>query len=629
MNFRLILCIVLFVSAYAFAEPLTLPFDQRPEWISKEGIIMAGSWEPLKFRVRRDGSTDYQPTPEQIAAYRREHSPAMIKQLKKMGINFIMMHCYKGLGLQAEQTSMDDAIRFAKLSHDAGLHVGVYNYSGAFLWDQFFQEIPEAQNWIVRNQDGNPIRYGQASYRYYWNRNHPDAQIFYKNIVRFAVNDIHADLLHFDNYAIGPGWDPNSVERFRAYLHTVFPPEVIQRMGIQNLDDVIPPADDSGNELLRYAWKDFCCQSLADSYRNMSCYARNLRPTILVECNPGGIRNSIQPPIDHGRLLEGGEAFWDEGRPPGFQDDHLQSRIRTYKVARRMNNMAFAYCTTPLEMAESMAFNQDCLGCIVWFEYGTVVAKPGSTEPFSNKLAPYIQFYKSRRNLFDGTQVVADAAVLRSFASQVFAKRTYSQMTDSIEQAFIENRIPFQIIFDQQLNDLARYKLLVLAGCLALSESQVQQIKKYLESGGKVCAIGPAAIYDEWMNPREKPAFGDIPEKSFLHIYEKDHVFELIKDNYSDLFSIQIDAADGLCAELTDGKNQRFIHLVNYRKNNPIENVSIRVRVPEGKYIDKVTLICPTRMEDVRLHYKMEGDDILLTIPKVETYEVVMLDYKK
>ena len=41
-----------------------------------------------------------------------------------------------------------------------------------------------------------------------------------------------------------------------------------------------------------------------------------------------------------------------------------RSRIRTYKIARGMNNMAFAYATTPLEMAESMAFNQDSLGCI-------------------------------------------------------------------------------------------------------------------------------------------------------------------------------------------------------------------------------------------------------------------------
>ena len=37
-------------------EPLTLPQEQRPHWLQQDGIVMAGSWEPLLFRVRRDGS---------------------------------------------------------------------------------------------------------------------------------------------------------------------------------------------------------------------------------------------------------------------------------------------------------------------------------------------------------------------------------------------------------------------------------------------------------------------------------------------------------------------------------------------------------------------------------------------
>ena len=46
------------------AETLTLPPDKRPEWLARDGIVMAGSWEPLVFRVRRDGK-DYVPTAEQ------------------------------------------------------------------------------------------------------------------------------------------------------------------------------------------------------------------------------------------------------------------------------------------------------------------------------------------------------------------------------------------------------------------------------------------------------------------------------------------------------------------------------------------------------------------------------------
>ena len=70
-------------------------------------------------------------------------------------------------------------------------------------------------------------------------------------------------------------------------------------------------------------------------------------------------------------------AFWDEERDSGYAHGQIRSRIRSYKVARRMGNMAFTYVATPLEMAESMAFNLDCLGAICQFEYGNIVAQEG------------------------------------------------------------------------------------------------------------------------------------------------------------------------------------------------------------------------------------------------------------
>ena len=109
----------------AFADPLTLPAEKRPEWLQREGIVMAGSWEPLLFapacrreRLHADRATG--------AGYQREHSPEMIASLKALGVNFVMMHCFKGAGLQAERESMADAARFAKLCRANGLHVGAY-----------------------------------------------------------------------------------------------------------------------------------------------------------------------------------------------------------------------------------------------------------------------------------------------------------------------------------------------------------------------------------------------------------------------------------------------------------------------------------------------------------------------
>jgi hypothetical protein len=102
----------------------------------------------------------------------------------------------------------------------------------------------------------------------------------------------------------------------------------------------------------------------------------------------------------------------------------------------------------------------------------------------------------SRRDLFRNAQAIADVAILRSFASQVYAGPKWAQLAGDMEQALIDNRVPFQIIYDAQLTELHRYRLLVLAGCIALSDPQIKQLGNYVASGGRLCIIGPVATHD-------------------------------------------------------------------------------------------------------------------------------------
>jgi hypothetical protein len=625
---RLAIVLHVFLTCLVHGEPLTLALAQRPDWLQRDGIVMAGSWEPLLFRVRRDGSDGYVPTAEQRAAYLREHSPEMIAKLISLGVNFVMMHCYKGAGLEAERESMADAVKFAGLCRDRGLHVGVYNYSGAFLWELFFRELPQARDWVILDNNAKPLTYGTATYRYRWNRNHADAQVFYRQLIRFAVNDIGADLLHFDNYAYGPGREADSVRRFRDYLGDTFAPERLKKMGIGELDAVQPPMTGPPTNMLRRAWLEFCCRSLADSYHDMGRYARTLRRDILIECNPGGPGSWIRPPLDHGRLLQGGEAFWDEGRPPGYDGGQLRTRIRTYKIARRMNNIAFTYTTRPLEMAESMAFNRDCLGCICWFEYGRVVARPGSNEPLSEALAPFIRFFHTRRDLLREANVIADVAILRSFPSQVFGDLDCAKLTNQVEQALIENRVCFQIIYDHYLNDLKRYRALVLAGCLALSDNQAEQIRQFVISGGRVCIIGPVATHDEWMLPREEPALDDLPVTGVVRIGENDDVLGAVKRACGNGLSLLLEVEPGLCAELTEQPGRRLVHLVNYRVDEAVENIKVSLRLPDARRVKAVKLASPERDRDLQLGFEEQAGVVTFAVPQVRVYEIAVVTMK-
>ena len=616
------------------AEPLTLPPEKRPEWLRRDGIVMAGSWEPLMFRVRRDG-TSYTPTPEQLEGWKREHSPEMVARLKALGVNFVMIHCYKGAGLEAERQSMADAVAFSKLCHDAGLRVGVYNYSGAFMWEPFFKEVPHAKDWVVLDAAGKPLPYGRtAAYRYYYNRNHPDAEAFYRKLVRFAVEEIKTDLVHFDNYAIGPGYDANSVARFRRYLAGTFAPQQLAAMGVRDTSKTQPPAPNSP-ELLRRAWQDFSCQSLSESYRAMGQYARSLRPDVLVECNPGGVGTAIHAPIDHGRILPGGDAYWVESGRVGYRDGKLISRIRNYTAGRAMGNMTFDYTLTPLEMAESMAFNLDCLGCLCWFEYGKIVAMPGSSDAVSPLLEPYVRFFHKRRDLFRGAEVVADIAVLRSFPSQAFGGPEYSALTARVEELLIENQACFQIIYDHQLADLKRYGVLVLAGCVAMSDRHVEQVRRYVASGGRLCVIGPLATHDQWMMPRPKPALDDLPAATVVRVDEKGDWLGVIRRACGGTLSLSIRGPDqreapaGLCAELTEQPDRRLVHLVNYRGDGAVKDVTVAVRVPAGRRVKRVTLASPEHEADRPSPFREESGMVRFRVPAIGVYEIAVVDLER
>ncbi len=599
---------------------LTLPADKRPEWLRRDGIVMAGSWEPLLFRVRRDGAEGYTPTPEQRAAYAREHSPEMVAKLKSLGVNFVMMHCYKGGGLEAERESMADAVKFAKLCHDAGLRVGCYTYSGAFIWELFFKEMPQAKDWVILNPDASPLTYGKAGYRYFWNHCHPDAQAFYRKIVRFAVEDIRTDLIHFDNYTIGPGHDAHSVTRFREYLRKTFPASLLN----VDIATVMPP-DRACTNLLSRAWADFCCQSISDSFHDMTRYARSLRPDILMETNPAGISPTIRWAVDHGRLLRGGEAFWDEGRRPGLVKDKLTTRIRTFKAARGLNNSAFVYTRTPLETAESMAFNLDCLGCVCWFEYGEPYEHPGDKTLMSPALLPFVNFFHKRRDLLRDANVVADVGVFRSWPSIQFGSRQTAKLTGEVEDLLIANRYAFQLVFDTQLEELSRWPVLVMPGCVALSDAQVKAIRRYVANGGRLCVIGPLATHNEWMLPREKPALDDLPA---VRVDEKGDWLDAIRRACGGQFSLSITTdSKALCAELTEQPNRRLVHLVNYNAENPVKDAVVRVVLPKGRAAKSVTLASPEHAADITVPFKQEGGVVTFAVPTVGVYEIAVVSF--
>ena len=575
------------VSAASLGPALAL---DRPQWMDSPGIVMAGNWEEPTFRARRMGRLDYTLPPDKIEAYQREHSPEMIARLKDLGVNFVMIHCYKGAGMQTERQGMEDAKRFADLAHKAGLRVGTY-VGGTMLYERLFKEEPNAPQWQAFGPDGGPIFYNKGQqFRYASVRNNPGFIEYLQKPVRYAIDEVHSDLIHFDNFGLGAAsYDAFSKAQFRAFL---------KAHGKAEAD---PPVEtkDLSNPLVR-DWCDYKCQALADHYAAMSKFIHSLNPQCGVEANPHGVGGGggATRGIDHARLLPLGNAFWDEAygpdspraKGPGIR----RTRIRTMKVARLYNNSAFLYTETPLDAAENMAFNLNCLGCVAWFEWGDIAPSHGGKLDLE-ALKPYIRFFTDHQDLYRNSKPVADVAVLRTFTDESFGPRRYYP----IEQALIEGHTAWRIIYDEHLSALDDYRVVVAPDKEWLTPDQQQKLSAFEKKGAQVV---PASKIEK---PSEFPAS--------------------LRQNLRLLVDAPPSVAIELCQQ--DNPQRVLVHLVNYDPSTPLKDIPVRLRLTPP-VPPSARLLSPAAAPagDRPLPVTTEAALSTFTVPDLQVYALIVLE---
>src|SRR2546426_8701256 len=165
-------------------------------------------------------------------------------------------------------------------------------------------------------------------------------------------------------------------------------------------------------------WADFRCHQLNSYYAEMAQFIHSLNPNVVISTNPhSGIsgRNTIwDQGVDYPGLLPYMDLVWtEEGDEAGVTPEGiLVSKIRTYKMASSLGKRVLTYTAEiypngtltsgkaggKLQMAESMAYNRQCLG-----EVGDVLA--GYSPAVDQRR--YIKFFVDH---FDRYRQVANVA---------------------------------------------------------------------------------------------------------------------------------------------------------------------------------------------------------------------------
>ena len=534
---------------------------KTPEWMKDEPIVMVGNWDSAPiFRTRKGGYQVWD-----IEDYTITHSEEAIIRLKDMGVTMAMIHFYKGFGLEAEKQQLDDAKKLAALCKKHGLRVGAY-IGSTIAYETFLPEVPEAQSWFVPDYLGQPVAYGSQTFRKRVYFMHPGYIAYIKKAVRIAVEELHVDLIHFDNTSLRGAapifFHPMAKEDFRSYLQTNYTPEQLkERLGFSNVRYVEPPklngVMQKMTDPLFQLWTDFRCRQLAGFYSEMELFIKGLNPEVAVENNPhswlSGRNTMWEQSIDYPQLLSHTDAVWtEEGNDATYTgDDRLVSKIRSYKMAGELNNTIFTYTgDSKLKMAEAMAYNRQCLGMVGGLLTGYELTEPRTERGFDNPYtegtaresfqdmknkAEYIRFFINNFKYFHNVDNIADVAVLHSYASMTFDNDRPYQSTYLFEQVLIQTKIPFDIIFDAHLKDLSEYRVLILADQECLSDQNLDLITDFVKKGGGLVLTEHSSLYTERFARRKNFGLKDLihTDAPVWRGYNNEEIFTMPPKNNS------------------------------------------------------------------------------------------------
>ncbi|NSW89086.1 MAG: beta-galactosidase trimerization domain-containing protein [Firmicutes bacterium] len=680
------------------------------QWL-KKGIIVVQEVEH-PFQARK-GLT----TLKSAEIFRTEHLPEAADKLKELGIDLVTIGGFNSMGYDADDEFIIMERQIAKYLHEREIKVGAYVQTiGSILYEGVITEEPSCLEWVQKDYFGRYPTYYNSYFRYIPCINKDEYLRYIEKGLKYAVESLEADLVFFDNYgyySFACACD-DCKEAFRKYLNYKYPTREsrIERFGFPTVDGIFPPvfADnlkwtftdpfqfvslyDPGviSDPVQQEWINFRCARLGEVSKRIYDYLKSLSPGIAVVWNApymgpfGGLNNAAFHGVWPTAIYPHCDAFAaeaDQGLLGAHEDGRLSSRIRTFKNARALKRGVwmtnFHRQNILLDLSESMAYNP--------FLYNTV-GTPSlmALEPDTRK---YISFFKKNNKYFIDTEEITEVALLYSYASLSYDMIAPLMSLIYVEETLIRSRIPYSVIYDEDLDDISEYPVLVLANAKYMSSEQISQVEKYVKNGGTLIATDQTSLLDEkgrrrkgvslFTVPLEEQEYGlekvlsvkwptkDIlkgtlgkgrfaiiprvyPHSKNLNLGEVRHsigpavpylksLFGYLPENQAEIMEVlewarqdskilEIKASDTVCAELLKQKDagRVILHLVNYNHNCNATDVFVNFKVPTDMKINRLTFLTPELKDKKNIEFETKGVSISFKVPDFKIYGLVIME---
>src|ERR1700722_7518580 len=658
-------------------------------WMNEQPLVFTQTWRmPLyprragKYPLWTDDNWDYGFT-EKAA-----------KEMRDIGVTAMIVGINEGYGLTVEGKFTETFKTAAAMWRRYGIRVGAY-VGSTLHYETLLVEKPEAEEWLVPVFLGQPGIYDHRTDRRWPYFMHPGFREYTKRGLKIAIEDVKVDLFSFDHTSMQAEprmfFHPLAIEDFRNYLRTKYTAqELLPWLGTSDLRYVVPPNFDWPQSAIEdrmfQEWMDFRCQMLARYYEEMATFIHDLNPAVAIITNPhtglSGYNTAWDQGVDYPRLIPHMQAAWSEesNYPDVTAEGILISEIRTFLMANIFGARTLTYTGIPgigllpdenhikLQMSQSMAYGRQCLG-----EIGTVY----DLHKLPEGAHKYIQYFHNKFELYRDVESAADVAILHSYASLAYNNDRPYQRTRLFEQALIQSQIPFDIIFDEHLKDLSKYRVLVLADQECIDEKQCDLVRLFVQGGGGVVAteftslftnrhvrrpdfqladlfkvkapefvlwvddqplsispvrnqIGPGrVIYVAEVKPAiVKPSGKPMTSEYWKLPVNRDELVDAVRWASGGRLTLEVHGAPltvtvNLLRQRSSGALQ--VHCVNFDMggNPEVENIKVSVRLPEGKSTPQVRVHSPDQSETQSITPVIRDGTLECELPRLQFYSLL------
>jgi hypothetical protein len=607
-------CCIFVLTATLFPACLSVAQNQPPVRPILDPASVPPWFQTGKFRSARwDGGpieaakgvlshwTNYtEDDPRQVLHATRDwYNPKTIELLRMAHINWAWVTWSNGFSPATERKQWELLGTYIKVCHQNHIRVAAYISVANMFWKDMFENVPGSLGWVQRDFQGAPLFYGRPN-RYMADIRNAEWIDLEKARVRAAVQ-AGADALWIDNTFSYHGEDNV------AHLIDALYSEAVRT----NPHFVIM----SNYNQLIYTWGKLQNAVSTEDGQEPGYYTDKQPPYVVT--NAGLLRYSYGV----------GEGW----RPVSMEDGgrHWGDRNRmTTPMAPRKWQLAIAECAmyhVSLEPYSEGLFLRD-----LYF------AEPRALEGW-RALGVYNAFLEKNEAYYTHPQSLARVAIL-------------SDATDFVVpylNELSERDLNYDVIFNYQtprVDQLKSYRVIVLPNTNPLSAEWCAALSRWVQDGGgTLISVQDASLFP----PGPVSAVHDFGLGALLGFSERNipgsrqvltrgkgsvvylpqlvpagEMFSLIRQYLKQSELVEVEAREATFSNVAyQPQEERIIlHLLDYQQRLERE---IRVRVRAR--VKKVEILSPDTLADTQAKIQIEGQESEITIPELDTYDLVAI----